>query len=1439
MDSVDTQDLRGMADDYMPDLDESDANTYQTDSFPENAASKSIQLTTISTDESVNIPQTDGLAVPPSHPIQSDSLPVPVGTGQTHASCTPERHDRIISRPPQVTKPPVRQAHGLHSPAEGLSRRMTSHSGGIEAEEKTQEFSPHFFEEYEANRRMRDSHTTPHKTALAAGEDGHARSLEGMQQDMSDDEHDITKTVDMPDVISPDESRHLLLSDLTRFTPWKTPASESKKAGFGPSSSPSRRLPNPFARKTDSHREVMGFSQLFDNTQGALTPLEEVATSDPLSARPSPDGLDWNNRDPAPQADLSSPSVTEHSAFARAVTEPHSHYVSIEESQRMRQEYLQKQTLSSAKPNEEADDFDDEFDRFEEELRIKRRRLMEKDNKETTIQFASLTAPARKPTSASKGRRTMHRPLPPLRAAINAKEATLNGTDSDKQDKKEETEGAAENKEEAETQDVSDSGNPPRYETGIEVKATPEMEHKHCVEQKRKASISDSVDNVAVANSQPSLPQQHFSGSQDLSQPQLPGILSSVNWRVRISQSQTDPKDMEDSSSLPPPPPSSSIKELSSPSTSQTDRPIFGPSVTNPQTSNAQQQQAILAERSSPPLLVHRVPPIEDHRTVTNIEAQIDKGRQNNTLGEGHQVTSEPGCAMMKVSEAPTALVALEAPETPLPSKASSLFRPGYIIPQTSPFETSDFTSPLKARSNRSKQHQSDDTRSLDEEATPRASNQGRGATQLERNSDSETAQIRMTGPQNTDGPEQARRHSAPASPEKNRLRTLSEIAADPTPPGSLGASDMDFRIMSSQDQEFHDAVSSSPVIPPRKRQRAYSRALRETEAKINRQAPKAVTESIEYDQLEDEPPHKRARRMTANAALSTATQRGKYQARRLKKPGKPFSATIDGPGISGKGKPKLVKLAKDRLGEREHRDGSKRKTTQVPISESKQMCPSLGNDKEIPVPHVELDTARFVAPTRVLARFNGTKCAYYPAKCILAIAPNQARFKVRFDDGTVDILDQHNVRRFELKVGDVVKVDLPKIRTKNYVVCSFSNRAPNPEGTAKLSENAGHKAEDFETDVFGHQKVILAQKQRDSLPTDFILDEIDTIEVAISSVYITQSSWHYFEDRPYKHPNLSLSLASRDMTPAKDTPTPITSASLSRKGSPRFATPTSSTASLALFSNMVFAVSYVANDKEKSGVTNDLKTHGARILEDGFEEIIKINSKSQSLELVEDAKALGFACLIADRHSRRAKYMQALALGLPCLAGRWVEDCVNKQELIDWEPYLLSSGDSTYLGGAVKSRCLQAYPARVASLSQTISSRRKLLNGHSILLVTGKGKAEERRKAYLFLNYALGADDVKAVANLDSAKTVLASENSTGKTWSLVQVEGSEHDAQKALFENGTVMDKKRKWSRNGHRNSTRENSTASSLGVSTTWPKVVGDEFVVQSLILGRLVE
>ena len=275
------------------------------------------------------------------------------------------------------------------------------------------------------------------------------------------------------------------------------------------------------------------------------------------------------------------------------------------------------------------------------------------------------------------------------------------------------------------------------------------------------------------------------------------------------------------------------------------------------------------------------------------------------------------------------------------------------------------------------------------------------------------------------------------------------------------------------------------------------------------------------------------------------------------------------------------------------------------------------------------------------------------------------------------------------------------------------------------------------------------------------------------------------------------------------------------------------------LFWGMVFAISFQssqAKQQERTTLESKILQAGGVILQDGFQELFEHNSivnatqpvydQSNTMKLTKTGAESWFTALIADAHSRKAKYMQALALGLPCLAPQWITACLNKGGIVPWEPYLLCAGSSAVLGNAIRSRSLLPYSAAGARLADIIKQRPKLLYGCSLLVVVDARKSRsEAKQPYVFLAQALGPS-VSRVFTTQQARDALRERDEAGSPFHWVYVDkrtGMVDD----IFAVPETSSKKRKKS---------AAAAAAPLSPST---RVMYDELVVQSLILGRMVE
>lgn len=536
----------------------------------------------------------------------------------------------------------------------------------------------------------------------------------------------------------------------------------------------------------------------------------------------------------------------------------------------------------------------------------------------------------------------------------------------------------------------------------------------------------------------------------------------------------------------------------------------------------------------------------------------------------------------------------------------------------------------------------------------------------------------------------------------------------------------------------------------------------------------------------------------------------------------------------------------------------AKQKPQRVP-SENKKgvtaLTRSTSPSKSVRTP-ATLDTANlqhsFVAPDRVFAHFNGRLVsAYYPATCIAGLAGELPRYRIRFDDGQDIEIWGSGIKRLELRKGDTVKIEN---RKGEYLVQGFSDQQlPTVEDLGPPSKAAAHKAKilPMYTDVFGHATVILVDKKHQSV------SEKDAVplSIAIRDIYVSQRMWSSFQGRPYV-PTFPSSF--RLETPSDTPSAPYTPSSRSCRTKDSFlANPrsfnTSTTQRRGIFANTVFATTHIEGDGARKQLENQIVSNGGRLLGDGFDELFNIpplelasaskkNPLNSFFRPTQTAQTLGFTCLIAASHNRKPKYIQALSLGIPCLATRWVYDCISKQCLIPWQPYLLAAGDSHFLAGAAHSRILPAYDPNMATVTKIVGNRPKLLEGESVLMIL-RPKEEEEMKFFTLIMHALGARIVAKASSLDDASRALVKHPPKDGTTSWDRVWISEHEAkaENYLFGRNTTTISVGKKRKRGGRDYSIPAPTPTARGVILEGGKkrVIGNEYVIQSLILGQLVE
>lgn len=507
-----------------------------------------------------------------------------------------------------------------------------------------------------------------------------------------------------------------------------------------------------------------------------------------------------------------------------------------------------------------------------------------------------------------------------------------------------------------------------------------------------------------------------------------------------------------------------------------------------------------------------------------------------------------------------------------------------------------------------------------------------------------------------------------------------------------------------------------------------------------------------------------------------------------------------------------------------------------------------------------ETPTGAIFVPNRVLASWPGSH--FYPATCLGRTPGHQ--IQIRFDDGNITALDPVQVRALDIRPGDHVKVDEPGMKKHTYVVVGLKDR---------IDDLAG---EEFPvTDRHGYKTVVLEEKQRDSLPAAKAKRPIEHISVPLGSIYITTQLWTKFRDRTF---NLSPPTSPSKPGSGIDTPvaamdaviTPsfarrsVTVPSLLKNVTARAGSVASSTRSgSGVFSQMAFVLTSTATDVDKDSLTKAIKSNGGLVLEHGFHELFDLDTNETpssphshvaggesdgpaGLSLKHQYQDLGFVALISDSHSRSTKYIQALALNVPCLHLRWIQDSLSTSRAVPFNKYLLPAGVSKFLDplGVIRSRTMKTYDpsSEDISFSQTLAHRDLLLHDQSVLLVTGKSKKEiEKRQPFVFLSHALGSAHVRRCTDLPAAAKLLAKSR-----WDWIYVDNGESgvaEAASQLFGSPKPLpasgrQKKSKKRKRDDADARKEELVARGQ-VADRQVKITCAEFVIQSLILGALVE
>ena len=274
----------------------------------------------------------------------------------------------------------------------------------------------------------------------------------------------------------------------------------------------------------------------------------------------------------------------------------------------------------------------------------------------------------------------------------------------------------------------------------------------------------------------------------------------------------------------------------------------------------------------------------------------------------------------------------------------------------------------------------------------------------------------------------------------------------------------------------------------------------------------------------------------------------------------------------------------------------------------------------------------------RVLARFKDHRVNFFPATVMeppIATSPDQelpleTEVLVRFDDSTETMVQLRHIRRFHLVEGTTIKLWIDQYKKGTYIV-----------------QRVGYDpTESKKTDINNNNIVYVTPKNGRST---------EQIQVPIDKVYVTGQLFAQFEER-YLFTNTSSSRTKYSGLISRQ----VSSSPHLVRGPIRPSSP--------LFQNMVFAISLTQPPKSSSAATSKetftqlIITNSGYVADEGLHDIFLLpDDVDGALILKPEFADTTFCAVIADGHSRKAKYLQALALGIPCLACRWIESCIQQ----------------------------------------------------------------------------------------------------------------------------------------------------------------------------------
>ncbi|KAK9389002.1 hypothetical protein V1515DRAFT_643279 [Lipomyces mesembrius] len=368
------------------------------------------------------------------------------------------------------------------------------------------------------------------------------------------------------------------------------------------------------------------------------------------------------------------------------------------------------------------------------------------------------------------------------------------------------------------------------------------------------------------------------------------------------------------------------------------------------------------------------------------------------------------------------------------------------------------------------------------------------------------------------------------------------------------------------------------------------------------------------------------------------------------------------------------------------------------------------------PVPEFSrLDANSITHRDRAFGLWTGTRQGYYPCR-ILTNAPSvlvpdrsqSRKVDVEFDDGSTAKLDPQHVRSLDLRVGDHIKIDKTGLRSNWYEIVGLVKKPVDDQRSFKPCLRGNNVLR-----VRMKAAPNSAKTPNKITVDDEVQDEKET-EIEVEKIYVPNVKWYQFTQRAvpdvvaacvpslskYALPrtttdnaietgltrNARMRSVSSDIVPIDDelprTRTPVvqqvTSHARGISATPKWSGPQSgivkSNVKHGIFSGSAFALSGYS-DKTRLELQNIIISNGGWYLENGLIDLFVTRTDAEGygvkvLPRKAELQCLRFAAVVSEVCSRRLKYLNAIALGWPCITSSFLIQSSEVGHVVPWSEH-------------------------------------------------------------------------------------------------------------------------------------------------------------------------